>query len=142
MTTLRHKGCGGQLLLDISGVVGLLTPSYNFRTNSVGFGTVELSKRTSAVSVGQCFSCSKCSEHTTIPQIEGQCVVCRKYMGVPKLFITDSIPLICGDCLEGLSESPPEKVSAKVTEYRNITIIPKSTRRKSLSVVLSGPLEV
>lgn len=142
MTQLRHKNCGGQLLLDVTGAVALLTPSFNFRTDSTGIGTVELSKREKPVPIGQLFTCSKCSQPPKQLEIEGQCIVCRKYQQVPKLNITSAIPLICTDCLEQLGENPPEKISAKAAEYRNMMIIAEGLPRKSLQKALSEPLSI
>lgn len=142
MTQLRHKICGGQLLLDVSGAVALLTPSFNFRVDSTGIGTVELSRRAKSVPVGHLFLCGKCSQPTKQIEMEGQCIVCRKYQPVSKLNITAAIPLICGDCLEQLGENPPEKISAKVAEYRNMMTIPEGTPKKSLQNALSEFLSI
>lgn len=142
MTQLRHKGCGGQLLLDITGAVALLTPSFNFRVESTGIGTVELSKRENSVPIGQLFMCSKCSQPTKQLEMEGQCIVCRKYQPVSKLNITSAVPLICTDCLEQMGETPPEKISTKVAEYRVMMIIAEGTPRKSLQKALSESLSI
>ena len=142
MTQLRHKNCGGQLLLDVSGAVALLTPSFNFRVDSTGIGTVELSRRAKSVPVGQLFLCGKCAQTPKQVEMEGQCIVCRKYLPVSKLNITTAVPLICGDCLEQLGETPPEKISAKVAEYRNMMVITEGTPRKSLQNALSEFLTI
>jgi len=142
MTQLRHKGCGGQLLLDVSGAVALLTPSFNFRVESTGIGTVELSKRGKSVPIGQLFLCSKCAQSPKQLEIEGQCIVCRKYLPVSKLNITTAVPLICTDCLEQMGEVPPEKMSTKVAEYRNMMVISEGTPRKSLQKALLESLSI
>ena len=142
MTQLRHKGCGGQLLLDVSGAVALLTPSFNFRVESTGIGTVELSERGKSVPIGQLFLCSKCAQSPKQLEIEGQCIVCRKYQPTSKLNITTAIPLICGDCLEQMGEVPPEKMSTKVAEYRNMMVISEGTPRKSLQKALLESLSI
>jgi hypothetical protein len=142
MTQLRHKGCGGQLLLDVSGAVALLTPSYNLSVGSAGIGTVELSRRGNSVPIGNLFLCSKCSQSPKQIEIEGQCIVCRKYLPVSKLNITAAIPLLCTDCLGQLGEIPPEKISTKVAEYRSMMIISDETPRKSLQKALSEFLSI
>ena len=142
MTQLRHKGCGGQLLLDVTGAVALLTPSFNFRVDSTGIGTVELSKRGKSAPIGQLFMCSKCSQPTKQSEMEGQCIVCRKYLPVSKLNITSAVPLICTDCLEQMGETPPEKISTKVAEYRVMMIIAEGSPRKSLQKALSESLSI
>jgi hypothetical protein len=142
MTQLRHKGCGGNLVLDVSGAVALLTPSFNFGVDSVGVGVVELSKRNNSVPIGKLFMCSKCSNPVKTLEIEGQCIVCRKHHSPSRLNVTNAVPLICDDCFAALGENPPEKISTKASEYRTFVIFVNSTVKKSLAAILAENLQV
>lgn len=127
MTVLKHKKCGGTLVVDASSAIALVTPSFSFRASGeFVLGITELKER-KAAKFADIFQCSKCSV-TMSPEsdeILSTCNVCRKDKPASQMFVSSAISQICQKCADLLSDPKSETDDAKVIEYRQYLNLPE-----------------
>lgn len=142
MTTLKHgKGkCRGTLLVDVTGAIALLTPSYSLKpTGEFIVGISEFKERSKA-KFTDIFVCSTCNA-TMSPEsddILSQCNVCRKDKPVSEMFVSSMVQQICESCVEILSDPSKKTDDLKIMEYRQFISLPDKTACVPMTKVMKS----
>jgi hypothetical protein len=133
MSTLRHGGkkCGGNLHLDISSQVALISPSFILTVNGITAGILETVRQ-----VGNTveFICAKCQIKIPIQEIECQCFICRKFFLHDKIVVLEQVPTLCTDCYRKMSEDI-SGLTAREVEMKQLITLPANTIKKTLQQV-------
>ena len=136
MTQLRHKKCGGSFVLDVTGLVKLVTPSFSATLDGINIGVIEL-VGTSSSSPGYKLFCTKCGNSVELnsDESESQCSVCRRYKPTGEIEITKELSGVCKSCMDALrSEGTPS--NSTIAEFKSFINIDKNTPHKNLLSIL------
>lgn len=142
---LRHKGCGGRVVLNVADSFDFLTPSMSFTSDGINIGPLEL--RTKAEKVMPSFICASCSASISSEdapdKIEVRCSVCQESKPVKEVSSSRMISCVCNSCKEhlmGEGKGPmPEKV-ARVSKY--IELKESGVKFYTLVSVLKKPVQL
>lgn len=141
---LRHRKCGGNLLLDITNVVKILTPAYALTLDGINMGTVEFTKSNLPDGVNDAqLICGRCGgvHKSDSLEVEAQCGVCRKFKTTEKLLITKELPCVCTECYAGII-SKEESPSGVINEFRSFIRIDQNMVKKTVLSVLCSKINI
>lgn len=107
-----HKNCGGNIVMDLSGMYLINSPGLNITTKGIFPGMLQVD--TSPEKRHIKLLCSKCGDSFSTKEefesgIVDVCDICGKERSPSEIRITDYIPKICDNCIDNEN-------SAKLTE--------------------------
>lgn len=144
MTILKHKKDGAALLIDLTGKIGLLSPSFTLKhTGEFNVGMAEFKER-KRDKFSDVFVCPKCLEtfEPDSDEIAATCNVCRKDKTISHMFVTASIAQICDKCLEALSNPNAEIKDEKVMDYKQFISLPEKLNPIPMSSILKSKISL
>jgi len=129
---LRHKDCGGNVIISASDTIKLVSPGYKISVRGITPGALEIT----SVGAGKCgFLCTKCGEafKESIENIEGMCFACDTYQDLDHIRVTNHLSLVCQGCLDVLS-GKAETDDPSLTRMKEVLYIPDSNNNSSISL--------
>lgn len=112
-TFFTHRGCGGSLVVDCSGMFSLRSPSISVSSMGISIGAVEISEKMGNLSKLM-LTCIKCEAVLEIPEkeeeISVECVICHKKKPVKDILVSREYSSFCTTCNSVLNgeKSAPE----------------------------------
>lgn len=106
-----HKNCSGNVVVDLSSLYTLRSPSISISTRGLAHGMVQIeSSKNKKPAV---LLCEKCDQAFTNKEefesgILEKCEVCQELYPPGELRVTDYIPLICEDCIKDKTRTPDD----------------------------------
>lgn len=118
-----HNKCGGNLFLDLSGLLCLKTPSLSISPEGITVGVSEIQYNKKAQPSFSCDKCGKSVACTNSEEIMVECSLCGNFVESPNISNCFQIPACCESCKNQLSgkEKPSDKI-ARIAEY---LVLPK-----------------
>src|ERR1041385_4573987 len=119
---MKHRKCGGNLVLDLAGMFTFKTPSLSITSEGIVVGVTELQYNPKGEPF---FVCGKCQTQLSLKDstdILVECVFCEHTHPATKIFCSSGqglqLPDICEDCLKMLrGEKEPTEEIKKVTQF-------------------------
>ena len=134
---LRHVGCKGAIVVNLSKSILLLTPSYGFTLES-GFtvGQIEMTPSKSVENAS--FVCTKCYKELDADseELEITCMCCKKFYKVSNILVTREIPYLCKKCVKEFEEPISGETSSKVLEFKSFISSVDSSSAKPLLEIM------
>ncbi len=101
-----HKGCGGNIAIDVSELYTLQSPAFTISVKGIIPGMMELSSKDSSGRLR--LFCQKCGDHFSDKkdyedELQDTCSVCGELYSPSEIKVTEPISKICNNCLEGKS---------------------------------------
>jgi hypothetical protein len=108
----KHRGCGGTLMIDLTGGFSISTPSVAVTPEGVGIGPIEIAEgnsRTPAIA----FNCRECGNKITdYNDVEIVCDICQRYRPVVTSFVIRGVGCtceVCKDVVDGKKQPTNER---------------------------------
>lgn len=110
---MKHKNCGGNIVLDLSSVYIINSPTIVISTKGMSPGMIQIDS--SPGKNASKLSCNKCGESFSgkekfEEEILGTCSICNKEFPPSELKVNDYIPMVCNECLDPNSKKKVESL--------------------------------
>lgn len=133
-----HKGkCGGRMVLDVTGIFALKSPSFSFFREGVKIGAVEFVLRTSEASCLKMY-CEKCRESVSMEDMEKmvtcKCSTCDVAHSPSETYCTSVLGNVCEGCVDELS-GKGKTTNPKLTSFLDFY---KLDRKENYPTVLQA----
>lgn len=144
---LRHKSCGGRVVIDMANFAKLTSPSFSIREGRVVGTLMDVTVlTTSAVPTFECEKCKvRISSDNYGSDITCMCDVCEKMRPAGEMMNHSKIPFICKSCLDEINKciQDPESVrSSRVRSFVSVLSITKKDSSTPMIDVLSNPVNL
>jgi len=115
-----HKNCGGEISVDITGMLQWKSPSIRLTTKGIEIGVTEIRAKNFSAE-GQKFVCLKCKELIENPkkELEMQCQLCQEILSIKEMNTCTQINHVCISCTDIITgkKEPTTSRMTKILQF-------------------------
>jgi hypothetical protein len=123
-TLINCSKCGGAVVLDFSGSLKLVAPSFAITVDGIKNPVVDLQREQNPTAKFVCVGCHTEFDKDTINECRATCAMCQKEKPIAELCVTSYITPICSDCVKDAKSGGDSEISKVFNAPSNFRTFP------------------
>lgn len=123
-TLINCPKCGGAIVLDFSGSLKLIAPSFAITIEGIKNPVVDLQREKNPIAVFVCVGCNTVFDKDTISECRATCAMCQKEKPISELSATSYITPICDTCVKDARSGNDSEVARVFNAPANFKTFP------------------